>query len=119
MKIDITKTIIAFNLSVISAILVYKFSNISTKILLAIIAFVFIFIPLFFAIAYKPKQQEKTKKIKGISYLFLMMIIISNVIFAIFAFENLIYIIINSFILLAFIAFLYGTVNDKEKIKQK
>ena len=80
MKIDITKTIIAFNLSVISAILVYKFSNVSTKILLAIIAFVLIFIPLFFAIAYKPKQQEKTKKIKGISYLFLMMIIISNVI---------------------------------------
>lgn len=63
MKIDITKTIIAFNLSAISSLFIYKFSDVLNIILLSIITFVLLFIPLFFALAYKPKQKDKIKKL--------------------------------------------------------
>jgi uncharacterized membrane protein SirB2 len=86
MKIDNTKTIIAFNLSGVSLLCIYKFSNVLNIKLLSIITFVFLFIPLFFALAYKSKQKDKTKKIRNISYFFVAIIVICNVIFTIFAF---------------------------------
>src|SRR5574344_132947 len=118
MKIDVTKTIIAFNLSIISVFLLRQFTNI-TKTLLLIIVFVAIFIPLFFALAYKYEQTDKDKQIKKLSYVFSMIMILSSIIFSILAFEELIYIMINSFSLLVFILLLYVICNNKERIKTK
>jgi glucose uptake protein GlcU len=83
MKIDITKTIIAFNLSVIGVFFLCRFTPI-TKAILPIIDFVFIFIPLFFALAYKYKQTNKDKQIKKFSYLFSIIMILSNIFFYIY-----------------------------------
>ena len=104
MKLDVVKSLIAIAISALLAYACYEICNYErVQWVIAAGAFVSIGIPSMLALGVSSHQERSSVMLKTLSWVFLLIEIVSNGVFVFFDFSIPVYIIINGLILLMFV----------------
>ena len=101
MKLDVVKSIIAVAISALLAYACYEICNYEhVQWVIAAGAFVSIGIPMMLALGVSSHQERSSVMLKTLSWIFLLIEMVSNGVFVFFDFSIPVYIIVNGLILL-------------------
>ena len=104
MKLDVVKSLIAVAISTLLAYTCYEICNYEhVQWIITAGAFVSIGIPMFLAIGVSSQYERCAVMLKMLSWVFLLIEMISNGVFVFFDFTISVYIIVNGLILLTFV----------------
>lgn len=110
MKFDFVKIIIAVAISILLAYACYEICDYEhIQGVITIGAFLTISIPLVLALGVSSQQERSSVMLKTLSWVFLLIEMVSNVVFVFFDFSIPVYIIVNGLILLIF-ALIYNSI---------
>ena len=110
MKLDVVKSLIAVAISVLLAYTCYEICNYEhVQRVIAVGSFITIAIPILLALGVSSQSERSSVMLKALSWIFLLIELISNGVFVFFDFSIPIYIIINGLILLMF-ALIYNSI---------
>ena len=104
MKQDVVKSLIAVAISALLAYACYEICNYEhVRWVIAVGAFVTIGVPVMMALAVSSQQERSSVMLKTLSWVCLLIEVISNGVFVFFDFSIPIYVIVNGLILLTFV----------------
>ena len=110
MKLDVVKSLIAVAISALLAYACYEICDYEhVQWVIAAGAFVSIGIPMILAIGVSSKQERSSVMLKTLSWVVILIEMISNGVFVFFDFNTPVYIIVNGLILLIF-ALIYNSI---------
>ena len=104
MKLDIVKSLIAVAISALLAYACYEICDYERlQWVIAVGSFVSIGIPMMLALGVSSQQERSSIMLKTLSWVFLLIEMVSNGIFVFFDFSIPVYVIVNGLILLMFV----------------
>ena len=104
MKLDVVKSLIAVAISALLAYACYEICNYErVRWVIAAGAFVTIGAPMMLALVVSSPQERSSVMLNSLSWVFLLIEIVSNGVFSFFDFSIPVYIIVNGLILLMFV----------------
>ena len=104
MKLDVVKSLIAVAISALLAYTCYEICHCEHfQSVITIGAFITICVPMMLAIGISSKHERSSLMLKALSWVFLILEVISNGVFICVDFSTQFYVIINGFILLTFV----------------
>jgi hypothetical protein len=114
MKLDIVKSLIAVAISALLAYACYEICDYEhVQWVISAGAFVSIGIPMLLALGVSSQQERSSVMLKTLSWVFLLIEMVSNGVFVFFDFSVPVYIIVNGLILLTFLLIYNSIYNTK------
>lgn len=114
MKLDVVKSLIAVAISALLAYACYEICDYEhVQWVISAGAFVSIGIPMLLALGVSSQQERSSVMLKTLSWVFLLIEMVSNGVFVFFDFSVPVYIIVNGLILLTFLLIYNSIYNTK------